>query len=310
MIRFSTVIPLYNKQNTIRRALYSVLEQPCAFNEQNEVIVVDDGSTDHSLNVVETIKQQFPNRTIKIHQQANAGVSVARNKGIELASNEYITFLDADDSYEPNFYNEISKLSKRFPYAAMFATRYRFVNTVKGCKRNARLVGLANQQHQILDDFFYSAAYGDLPVTSSSVCIKKEALQSIGGFPAGENMGEDQAVWSQIALKYLVAMSKNVCANYFEDSSDSLMKTEPVRQEMPYSLRLQMQLDQQQIPTRFKDSVEHYISGHLLDLARRNAGAGNLKAANKLVCDKRSHRQVKRWSYWYARIYMNRLIGC
>jgi len=309
MIRFSTVIPLYNKQNTIRRALYSVLEQPCAFHQQNEVIVVDDGSTDHSLNVVETIKQQFPNRTITIYSQNNAGVAIARNKGVELASNDYITFLDADDSYEPNFYNEITRLVKRFPYAAMFATSYRFVSTRNGCKTDAKLVGMATEQHQILDDFFYSAAYGDLPITSSSVCIKKSALQSIGGFPMGENMGEDQAVWSQIALRYLVAISKEVCANYFEDVSSSLMQTEPVKHEMPYSLRLQMQLDQQQIPKRLRDSVEHYISGHLLDLARRNTRSGNLKTAKKLVKDKRSQLQFKRWSYWYARVYMNRLIG-
>jgi len=310
MIRFSTVIPLYNKQHTIRRALYSVLEQPCAFNQQNEVIVVDDGSTDHSLNIVETIKQQFPNRLITIHQQANAGVSAARNKGIELAQHEYITFLDADDSYEPNFYNEITKLAKRFPYAAMLATSYRFVNTIKGEKRKANLVGLGTQKHQILDDFFYSAAYGDLPIFTSAVCIKKSVLESIGGFPVGENMGEDQAVWSQISLKHLVAISKEIGANYFEDCEGSLMKTEPVRHEMPYSLRLQMQLDQQQIPQRFRESVEHYISGHLLDLARRNNSSGNFKAAAKLVNDKRAHRQFKRWSYWYARVHINRMIGC
>ena len=304
MVRFTTVIPMYNKEQTIRRALYSVLDQDYFENNLNEIIVVDDGSTDHSLRVVKSIKQQFSDRLITIHSQANAGVSAARNKGVALAQNEYITFLDADDSYECNFYNEISLLAQRFPYAAMLGTAYRFVNTDLGIKRDASLVGLGKDQQQILDDYFYSAAYGDLPITSSSVCIKKSVLTAIGGFPINENMGEDQAVWSQISLKYLVAISKLVCANYFEDTNHSLMKTEPVKNEMPFSLRLQTQLDQQKIPHRLKGSVQHYIAGHLLDLVRRNKQSGNLRAANKMVKDKRSRAQFKRWCYWYARVLL------
>jgi len=185
-VKFSTVIPMYNKQNTIRRALCSALDQSCNVG-CDEIIIVDDGSTDQSANIVEAIKQQFPDRSITLHRQVNAGVSAARNKGVELARNQYITFLDADDSYEPNYYQEIHSLVMRFPDAAMLATSYRFVNSTAGLKRNANLVGLGVDDHQILHDYFYSSAKGDLPVMSSAVCIKKEALQSIGGFPVGEN---------------------------------------------------------------------------------------------------------------------------
>ena len=307
-MKFSTVIPLYNKQNSIRRALYSVLMQNCVDNQEHEIIIVDDGSTDDSLRVAKMIKQQFPNRLITIHSQVNAGVSAARNKGTALARNEYITFLDADDSYEPHFYNEISLLAKRFPFAAVLATRYRFVNSNEGTKRAANVVGLSLDQHQILDDFFYSSAYGDLPVTSSSVCIKKSALESVGGFPVGENMGEDQAVWSQLALTYLIAISNTVCANYFEATGGSLMQSEPVVNEMPFSLRLQMQLDRQEIPAKARKSVECYIAGHLLDLVRRNLKSGNLAIARELIQDQRAKKQFKRWGYWYARLSAARLI--
>ena len=308
VVKFSTVIPMYNKQSTIRRALYSVLEQSTNVN-CDEVIIIDDGSTDESVAVVVSIKQQFPNRSITLHHQANAGVSAARNKGVELAKNEYITFLDADDSYEPNYFKEINTLSNRFPEAAMLATGYRFVNVSEGSKRKANFVGLSVDDYQLLSDYFYSSAKGDLPVISSTACIKKDVLKSIGGFPVGESMGEDQAVWSQLALTTLVAISKKICANYFVDINNSLMHTEPATGEMPFSKRLQTQLDQHKIPTKFRSSVECYISGHLLDLVRRNIQSGNLVIANDLIKDKRTKVQYKRWSYWCAQVYARCLIS-
>ena len=303
-MKFSTVIPMYNKQDTIRRALYSVLDQQ----EVDEIIIVDDGSIDDSVSVVESIKIQFPNKLIKLHCQANGGVSAARNKGITLAKNDYITFLDADDSYEVHYYNELRGLAMRFPDASMLATSYRFVNVAEGVKRNANMVGLSEDRHQLLSDYFYSSAKGDLPVISSSVCIKRSALDSIGGFPVGESMGEDQAVWSQLALTNLVAISNAVCANYFVDTNDSLMHTEPATQEMPFSKRLQSQLDQHQVPLKFRCSVEQYIAGHLLDLVRRNIQSGNLETANELIKDKRTKVQYKRWSYWCAKLYAHYLV--
>ena len=92
-MRFSVVVPLYNKENCIRMTLESVKKQ--SFKDY-EVIVVDDGSTDRSLEEARKIKSE--NITI-IHQQ-NQGVSVARNTGILHAQGQYIAFLDADDWWE------------------------------------------------------------------------------------------------------------------------------------------------------------------------------------------------------------------
>jgi len=87
------------------------------------------------------------------------------------------------------------------------------------------------------------------------------------------------------------------------------MKTEPATQEMPFSKRLQAQLDQHEIPSKFRSSVECYISGHLLDLVKRNIQSGNLVTANELIRDKRTKVQYKRWSYWCARVYARCLIN-
>ena len=87
------------------------------------------------------------------------------------------------------------------------------------------------------------------------------------------------------------------------------MHTEPATEEMPFSKRLQMQLDQHEISTKFRSSVECYISGHLLDLVRRNVLSGNLVTANKLIKDKRTKVQYQRWSYWCAQVYAKCLIN-
>ena len=299
-MNFSIIIPLYNKQAAIRRAMQSVIQQ---LSPNDELIVVDDGSTDSSLNAARLVQSEHPSSNIVVHSQENGGVSAARNKGVRLASHELVTFLDADDTYEAIFLNEIKALIQQFPRAAMFSTAYRFIYTATNSHQEANLTGLhKNKVHQILGDFFHSAATGDLPITSSSVCIKKSALMNIGGFPEGENMGEDQAVWSQLALKHPIAISKRIAANYYADTSDSLMQTVAPSHEMPFSVRLQEQLDQQQTPKHLSASIQNYIASHLLDLVRRNIAAGSQKNALRLLADPRTRLQLTRWCYWSAKV--------
>ena len=309
-MKFSIVIPLYNKQESIRRTIYSVFDQVGCGASQYEVIIVDDGSSDNSLATVNKIQREHTDREIIVYSQTNAGVSAARNKGVELASSDYIAFLDADDTYEPNFLREIESMHGKFPDTAMLATAYRFIDTNAGIKRKARIVGVTPEaEQQLLEDYFYSAAHGDLPITSSSVCISKIALGGVGGFPYGENMGEDQAVWSQIALRYPVAISQKVCANYFEDTAGSLMQTVASRDELPFSKRLQQQLDRNEVPNYQTSSVENYIAGHLLDLVRRNFQTGDVQRAKTLLGDPRARRQLKRWVYWSLRVQTASLVG-
>ena len=91
-VKYSVVIPMYNKAEYIRYTLKSVLAQ--SFHDF-EVIVVDDGSTDNSLKIA----RQTDSDKIRIIAQENQGTAVARNTGIEHASGEYIAFLDVDDEW-------------------------------------------------------------------------------------------------------------------------------------------------------------------------------------------------------------------
>lgn len=95
--KVSIIIPAYNAENTISRALESALKQTYS---NKEVIIVDDGSKDRTLAICK--EYQLNNHEISIFSQKNSGVSVARNLGIRRADGEFIQFLDADDAMEPN----------------------------------------------------------------------------------------------------------------------------------------------------------------------------------------------------------------
>lgn len=91
----SIIIPVYNAEKYLAEAITSALAQTWP---NKEIIIVDDGSTDRSLEIA----QQFDDKIIKIRQQANSGAAVARNYGLEQSTGEYIQFLDADDVISPN----------------------------------------------------------------------------------------------------------------------------------------------------------------------------------------------------------------
>ena len=116
-MKFSVVIPLYNKEKYIESTIRSVLDQS---HQDLEVLVVDDGSTDGSLALAE----RFASDRVHIIRQENQGVSVARNTGIEHASGEFICFLDADDQWRPEYLATIDALTEQYPESDIFVTAF------------------------------------------------------------------------------------------------------------------------------------------------------------------------------------------
>lgn len=189
----TVVIPLYNKDNTIARALDSVLAQTY---QDFEVVVVDDGSTDDGGAIVE----QYADPRIRLIRQANAGVSAARNHGIAEAKGEYVAFLDADDEWMPEFLAEIVALQQEFPNFKAQATTY--VQCQNGEKKNLILNRLPFKgEHGVLSNYFEVATHSNPPVCSICVCIERALLQSLGGFPLGIKSGEDLLTWARIATR-------------------------------------------------------------------------------------------------------------
>ena len=97
--KVSIIIPIYNGALLIKRCLDAVYKQEGDF--QLEVIVIDDGSTDNTLDILSSYA-----KALIVLKQSNQGPAAARNKGIEKATGKYLAFLDADDFWEPTFLEE------------------------------------------------------------------------------------------------------------------------------------------------------------------------------------------------------------
>lgn len=193
-MRFSVIVPLYNKEPYIEKALRSVLSQTF---KDYELIVVNDGSRDNSLAVAEKVLSGVGNA--RIINQENAGVSTARNNGIAAAQGEYICFLDADDWWEPTFLEEMDGLIKEYPDAGLYCTNYYYVHNRKSVVKLDIPTGYYNYCKEYARTLCMSA-------TSSSSCINRAVLTEMRGFKPHLKLGEDFDLWIRIALKYGTAI--------------------------------------------------------------------------------------------------------
>lgn len=212
MPKISVVIPLYNKENQIRKTLNSVLSQ--TFNDF-EILIIDDGSTDKSKEVVQSILDS----RIRFISQENMGVSIARNHGIQEAKGEYIAFLDADDEWLPDYLETQFKMTGNYPDCDVFACNYSFKDRSGNLKKT-----ILNKIHLdadigILDNYFEVASCSNPPLWTSAVMVRKQAINSIGGFPKGIKSGEDLLTWARLAINYKIAFCKIPMAffNYDEE---------------------------------------------------------------------------------------------
>ena len=101
--KVSVIIPVYQVENYLERAVDSVLEQTLS---EMEIILVDDGSEDTSPQICDRYAREYPDRIRVIHKE-NEGLGMARNTGVRAAVGEYIAFLDSDDTVEPEMYEEL-----------------------------------------------------------------------------------------------------------------------------------------------------------------------------------------------------------
>ena len=104
MIDLSVIIPVYNASALIERALDSIFKQTTKYNF--EVLCIDDGSTDNSVELIEQFSKAHDNGCIRVLRQQNAGPSVARNNGVGHVESRYVTFIDADDYWEDGYIEE------------------------------------------------------------------------------------------------------------------------------------------------------------------------------------------------------------
>ena len=196
----SVVIPLYNKEPYVRRALESIAAQ--TFGDY-EVIVVDDGSTDEGARVVEEFaRESTAGARLRLVSQPNAGPGAARNRGLAEARGRFAAFLDADDEWLPEFLSEGVKLLDASNAAAVTFNYYEFPS---GASREEmwRARGLKEGVFKLQPDTPPVLAVAALAFMSPCTTLARaEVLRRFGGFYERDRCvyAEDAHLWLKVLL--------------------------------------------------------------------------------------------------------------
>jgi len=218
--------------------------------------------------------------------QKNAGVSAARNRGIEEAKSELVSFLDADDEWMPDYLETILRLSEKYPEAGLYATSLKteFIDNVlmdkdeelrrlipdEGLIFNFFKVNLKDISHK---DIFYT----------SSVTVPKRIFSELGGFQTGFWWGEDIDMWGRIALKYPIAYSSRVGAIYYQNIvNGAAYKIKPVEGHPLLETGKEV-LRLGKVPSDLIMDFEEYLKFVEMCTAKHNAEAGERSLAFSLL---------------------------
>lgn len=211
----SAVIPLYNKANTIGRAVRSVFAQTRL---PKALVVVDDGSSDGSLEACRAVLAESPEGVAcYLISQPNAGVSIARNKGAEAVRSDIIAFLDADDEWLPSHLAEIEHLAVAVPGAGILSTRHaRLDPTGRPAPEPSALPpGFFGRVRNGLAA--YRQGYGVLH--TSTIAVSRAAWARSGGFPPGERKSQDIHLWLRLLLSETFAHSDRLTGIWHEEDT-------------------------------------------------------------------------------------------
>lgn len=209
--KVSVVIPLYNKGEYIADTLSSVLNQTFP---DFEVLVVNDGSTDHGLQAV----RAFADSRIKVLEQSNQGVSSARNLGIREAQAPYIAFLDADDIWEPSYLEEMAKFIAQYPACGLYVAAH------KVAEKNRVFAPPAHLSTGLVPDYFKAELENKITRLSSTV-VPRTVCQEVGCFPKGMVSGEDSYFCGKVAISYPVAFLSKPLVIYNQQFSGLLHRS-------------------------------------------------------------------------------------
>ncbi|HBJ37783.1 MAG TPA: hypothetical protein DDZ51_24110 [Planctomycetaceae bacterium] len=213
----SVVVPCFNRASILGRAIKSALNQSMP---PDEVIVVDDGSSDKSAMVARTFGER-----VRVIQQANAGAAAARNRGIEVAVGEWIAFLDSDDLWHPEKLRMQLNIADRFPEADLIFcdTITRSVERVLMPSRFA-LGGLYGMEVQrVGDDLLFGPELFQRMITQSRVITSAVMVRAgLEGLAFQEDIwgSEDWALWLELGTRHTFAAVDQVLVTMFQQGDN------------------------------------------------------------------------------------------
>ena len=219
--RFSVVMPLYNKAPHVEAAVRSVLGQTVA---PLELIVVDDGSTDGSRELVDKIRDTKIRLLTRI--APGPGGYAARNHGITQAEGEWIAFLDADDIWLPGHLAELAAAIARTPLAGVAATRFDHVFDTS--RRPQRMAMRLVQKREVDFRQFLKAwlKVRECPMWTGAIAVRRDVLIRAGLFPEGRALrGGDKDLWLRCMRHTTLAYSPMVTAEFNRHSTNKVSKS-------------------------------------------------------------------------------------
>lgn len=279
-LQVSVVIPLYDKEKYIKRALDSVSTQTF---KDFEVIVVNDGSTDTGPEIAAAYKDT----RIRLIHQKNQGASAARNCGIMKAKSDWIAFVDADDEWSPCYLMEITNTIKKHPNMKVFAGNY--IRCHQG-KKNVTFFPSQEDLILVFDLNKYTSALttkGSI-ITASSVVVSKQALMSVGTYPTNQKYGEDIDTFFRLVEKYgLVFCTKPMVKYWFglpeSACNQELIDSKHILHNSALIKELRQSLDQNELSNMKRKAYIEYICKR--DLLRLGAFVltGNSHKAREVI---------------------------
>lgn len=216
----SVIIPAYNHADLLPRTIKSVLDQTF---QDFELLVVDDGSTDNTDEVVEGFSR-IDSRVAYVWQKNSGGPAGPRNAGIEKSKGKYVAFLDHDDEWMTNKLAKQVRLFEESPVETGFvACDYYVMAGLKGeTKSEYRLPAFAG------GTAFGSILRRDFIKTASVVVVRKNVLDDVGGFDEQLKCGEDTDLWLRISEKYGFATVGEFLATYYAYSGNTTLRTRAI----------------------------------------------------------------------------------
>ncbi len=145
--------------------------------------------------------------------QPNAGECAARNRAIAESTGDYIALLDADDTWEPGFLEEIAAMIAEFPGCGVYSTAFNIVS------HDGRFPARTPSERGVVANFFRDSAHRYISIPSASA-VPRAVFEAVGGFPEGMKIGGDMYMWIKIARRYAVCFSPKPLANYSKVASN------------------------------------------------------------------------------------------
>lgn len=290
-LRVSVVVPTYNRAHSIGAALDSILAQDPL---PDEVIVVDDGSTDNTSDVLAAYGDR-----ITVLRQKNAGAAAARNAGIRHATSEWVAFLDSDDLWRPG---RMAVLYRDLSEAGEDIVGHTGDMRLKGPDHNLGLYKLRGWNFPTNKALTVTAplAYTMTGVFSAVTAVRRELLLEAGGYRENVRIYEDAPLFCRLALKgkwlFTGDTLAEICRLPGDTSALSLIeRNHPIEAASARVAYVQELLDYE-LPPDLQYLVQRKLSGALLILSAAESSQNRKRSLSTLIKSARQHPSfMKGW---------------